>query len=671
MVNYSLTQRLLDSMQHMKKTWFQLQESMHQDQLPPPIPLGHDTPRDRDDATLITPSTGQHASVHSHSTTQDRSQYDDVDTNSEDRINNGPTWRAESNRSRSLMDERHESNHHQKGPKDNLNLNHNDEALDITRRNEQATLYEANEDPEIIWVNWDGKDDRKNPKNWSYKKKWTTTLVVSAFTFISPVSSSMVAPASNQIAMQFGITSTALISMTTSIFVLGYAFGPLFLGPLSEIFGRSRVFQLSNLFFMAWNLGCGFAQNRKQLIGFRFVAGLGGSAPLAVGGGILGDMWAPEERGRAIAIYSLAPLLGPVVGPVCGGWIAERSTWRWVFWSTSIVDVGIQMLGLLFLRETYAPRLLEEKAVRIRKDLDSDPEKAASDSAGKSKTVKTIYDVGNDRSWKAVFSKALTRPFMLFYHETIIQLLGIYMAFVYGIFYLFLVTIPLMFREIYHQRPGIQGLNYIALGIGLTLASQANARAMDRIYKHFKAKNGGKGEPEFRIPSLFPGTLLLPFGLLLTGWSAQNRLHWIAADFGIGCVGCGLVLIFQSIQTYVIDSFTLYAASALAAVSFLRSLAGFGFPLFAPAMYHKLGYGKGDTILACLAIGLGCPAPFLLWIYGKRIRMNSKYGRKSAVHRDSVMDARTEQPKEKITRQESTPMDLERAQTHTDASSNL
>ena len=70
------------------------------------------------------------------------------------------------------------------------------------------------------------------------------------------------------------------------------------------------------------------------------------------GGAALGDMWTPEQRGQAIAIYSLAPLLGPVVGPIAGGWIAERSTWRWVFWATSIVAVVIQALGLLFLKES-------------------------------------------------------------------------------------------------------------------------------------------------------------------------------------------------------------------------------------------------------------------------------------------------------------------------------
>ena len=129
---------------------------------------------------------------------------------------------------------------------------------------------------------------------------------------------------------------------------------------------------------------------------------------------------------------------------------------------------------------------------------------------------------------------------------------------------------------------------------------------------------------------MVPGTICLPIGLFLAGWTAEAHTHWIAVDIvrpslspspsppssltlplrtqGIALVGAGTILNFQSIQTYVIDAFTLHAASALAAVTFLRSCAGFGFPLFAPAMYKALGYGKGDTILAVFAIVVGCPA---------------------------------------------------------------
>lgn len=116
------------------------------------------------------------------------------------------------------------------------------------------------------------------------------------------------------------------------------------------------------------------------------------------------------------------------------------------------------------------------------------------------------------------------------------------------------------------------------------------------------------GRPEFRLPSMVPGTFFLPIGLLILGWTAQNKVFWLVPDIGIAFIGGGMILNFQSIQTYVIDAFTLHAASALAAVSFLRSLAGFGFPLFAPVMYNALGYGKADTILAVAAIVIGCPA---------------------------------------------------------------
>ncbi|EGN92983.1 hypothetical protein SERLA73DRAFT_190368 [Serpula lacrymans var. lacrymans S7.3] len=428
----------------------------------------------------------------------------------------------------------------------------------------------------------------------------------------------MVAPASSQLAASFGITNAVMIALTTSIFVLAYAIGPLILGPLSEIYGRSRVLQLANMWYLAWNLGCGFAQNESQLVAFRFLAGLGGSAPLSIGGGVLGDCWRAEERGQAVALYSLAPLLGPVVGPITGAWIAERSTWRWVFWSTSIVDAVIQFFGLFFLQETYAPILLERKAEQIRQTMDAEK--------GPHRHVRTVFE-SDDRSWQSIFKKALTRPFLLFAREPIVQLLGIYMAYLYGNLYLFLTTIPSIFEGVYEQPVGIAGLHYIALGIGLSGASQINARTLDRVYIHFKNKNGGVGRPEYRLPAMFPGTLLLPIGLLITGWTTKAQIHWIAPDIGIALVGAGTILNFQCIQTYVVDTFTLHAASALAAVSCLRSLAGFGFPLFAPAMYQALGFGKGDTILAAAAILIGCPAPWLFWHYGERIRNSSRYAR--------------------------------------------
>lgn len=238
--------------------------------------------------------------------------------------------------------------------------------------------------------------------------------------------------------------------------------------------------------------------------------------------------------------------------------------------------------------------------------------------------IRTVFE-DQDRSWRTLMTKSLSRPFILFVHEPIVQLLGVYMAYLYGTLYLFLTTIPSIFQGIYQQPVGIAGLHYISLGIGLTLASQLNSITMDKVYIHLKSKHGGVAKPEFRLPAMVPGSLLLPIGCLIVGWTSEAHTHWIAPDIGIALVGAGIVLNFQCIQTYLVDSFTLHAASALAAASFLRSIAGFGFPLFAPAMYQALGFGKGDTILAVVAFVIGCPAPWIFWHYGEQIRNSSRH----------------------------------------------
>ena len=131
-------------------------------------------------------------------------------------------------------------------------------------------------------VTWKSPDDPENPKNWSRKRKWAATVVVSSFTFISPVSSSMVAPAISGISKDFRITNEVEQQLVLSVFVLAYAIGPLILGPLSEIYGRVPVLQLANLFYLVFNVACGASKNKGEMIAFRFLSGLGGSAPLAV-----------------------------------------------------------------------------------------------------------------------------------------------------------------------------------------------------------------------------------------------------------------------------------------------------------------------------------------------------------------------------------------------------
>lgn len=399
-----------------------------------------------------------------------------------------------------------------------------------------------------------------------------------------------------------------------SIFVAAYALGPLIWGPLSELYGRVIILQISNLWFLLFNLGCGLAQQKNQMFAFRFLAGIGGSAPMAVGGAVLGDLFSAEERGKAMSVYSLTPLLGPAIGPIAGGWIAERTSWRWVFYSTTIACGLIQAVGMLFLQETYAPALLHLKKKRLIKQTGNEK-------------LYTEFDQP-DRTLSQLLVVALTRPFRMLVTQPIVQVMSVYMMYLYGLTYLVLSTFPKLWAIEYHQSTGIQGLNYLSLGLGYFLGAQVCAPLQDRIYAALKRRyvpDGGPGRPEFRVPLMIPSAVLLPAGLLIYAWTAEKHTHWIGPNIGATILGTATIISFQCLQGYAVDSYTRYAASAVGAMTVLRSLAGFGFPLFAPAMYARLGYGIGGTVLAACAVAVGWPSPVFLWLYGPRLRTKSKF----------------------------------------------
>jgi MFS family permease len=167
------------------------------------------------------------------------------------------------------------------------------------------------EDPFL--VAFDQPYDAENPLDWPTGRKWSVTDVLSATGFNRIMVSTIMAPALSTIAHDLNMTTTES-AMALSIYLLATAFGPLFIGPLSEIYGRSIVLHVSNIWFLIWNIACGFANTKELLIGSRFLAGFGASSIYALAGGVLGDVWRPEQRGRSLSVYLLIPLLGACVG---------------------------------------------------------------------------------------------------------------------------------------------------------------------------------------------------------------------------------------------------------------------------------------------------------------------------------------------------------------------
>ena len=164
----------------------------------------------------------------------------------------------------------------------------------------------------------------------------------------------------------------------------------------------------------------------------------------ALGGGVLSDCFRADERGRAISIYSLAPLLGPAVGPIAGGFITQHTSRRWAFYATSIADAIVQIAGLFFLRETYPPKLLHLKAEKLRKETGNT-------------ALHTVYE-HPERSLAKTMERSIVRPFRLLGTQPIVQVLALYMAYLYGLMYLVLSTFPSLWERQYHESIGIGGL---------------------------------------------------------------------------------------------------------------------------------------------------------------------------------------------------------------------
>ena len=215
---------------------------------------------------------------------------------------------------------------------------------------------------------------------------------------------------------------------------------------------------------------------------------------------------------------------------------------------------------------------------------------------------------------------------MAFVHPANIQIQSLYVAIVYGYLYLLFTTLTPVFETSYNFSTSSVGLTYLGIGIGAIIGVLIFGFASDKLLKILTARNAGTSKPEFRLPPLIPGSLFLPTGLFIYGWTAQNadKVHWIAPIIGTALVGFGLLATFMPIQTYLVDAYTIYAASAIAANTIFRSLFGAILPLGGQAMYEKLGLGWGNSLLGFIALAC-CPIPVAFYLYGERIRKSKRF----------------------------------------------
>ncbi|KAH8804190.1 major facilitator superfamily domain-containing protein [Flagelloscypha sp. PMI_526] len=470
-------------------------------------------------------------------------------------------------------------------------------------------VVNAEKDGSVAWV-----DDPQNPRNWTARKKWTTAWVVALYGMIALMSSSMIAPVLGKIAVMYQEKNITVIGLALSSYLLLFAFAPLIWAPLTEMYGRTWAFHVANIGYLAFNLGCAFSPTIDVLIVMRLFTGFFAAALMTLGPASISDLFEPRDRGPAMALFSLGPLLGPTIGPVVAGYVGQSLEIKWIFIIMALVSAGAAVVGIPLLRETYAP-VLRLRRAGLEENLDILLEEHPELAAG--------------RTWKGKASMIwnnLSRPTLLLFQNLTLFMLASYMAVLYGLLYLLFSTLYAVFGENgYGFNTGAVGLASLGLGVGMFLGTVAISKMGGKIYDYLGARDG-ENKPEHRLPSLIIGSFFPPIGLLWYGWSAQAKIHWMMPIVGGSIFTFGLTLVWLPIQLYVVDTFV-FAASASSTLAVFRSLVAFSFPLFAEQMFNKLGLGPGCSLLAGIAVVLGIPFPIWLYRHGEKWRHQNKHSK--------------------------------------------
>ncbi|KAJ4250973.1 hypothetical protein NW762_011623 [Fusarium torreyae] len=463
-------------------------------------------------------------------------------------------------------------------------------------------------------VTFDGPDDPYNPINWPFRKKFITTICYGLTTCWITLASAIFAAAIQPVATEFNV-NTETSAAATSLLVFGFGLGPLVWAPLSELYGRKWTILIKNSRTSSPPLlfSTATAKDIQTVLITRFFSGLFGSAPVTITGGVMADIWAPHQLGNAIVAYGVTIVGGPTLGPIIGGALCSSHLgWRWTEYLTGIVMVAQLAVNLLVLDESYGPTLLARKAHRMRLET--------KDWALHAKHEE--WDV----SFKELYEKYYIRPFQMIVNP-ICFLMSAYASFVYGILYANLESFSIEYIEVRHWGPVVGTLPFIALLIGILCAAAVNIYN-NKYYRKRLMENGYRAVPEARLPPMMLGGVVFTAGQFLFAWTSSPHLNYWPSIIGIGLTGLGFTTIFQAALGYLIDTFTRYSASAVAANTFMRSMLSGAFPLFIMPMYHKLGVDWGTTVFGCIAAVL-VPVPFLFFARGKRIRAHGEWSKES------------------------------------------
>ncbi|KAE8540469.1 hypothetical protein D1P53_003415 [Cryptococcus gattii VGV] len=448
-------------------------------------------------------------------------------------------------------------------------------------------------------------DEGEGPKQWSKGRKWWATATASILCLAVALGSAMPTGDLPGTAKTLHVSDEA-IYLSISLFVAGFGIGPLIFAPLSEVVGRRPVYAVSMVFYFLFTLPSCLAKNIATMLAGRMIAGLASSAPFTNVGGTISDVWAVEERGFPMAVFSSTLFMGPCLGPLFGGWIAEKTgQWRWIYWVLFIL-CGACVIFCIFTPETLAPVLLRKKATRLNKENNT-----------------TVYISEHDlhkAPFKETIKVALTRPLIFMFQEVIIIFFTVYLSFIYALLYATFFAFPIAFEEIRGWGLGMTGVAFVSIIIGIAIANLCMP-IQERLYKKHCEKHGIV--PEGRLYPMMLGALTLPVSMFILAFTSYPGIIWVGPCIGGIIFGFSMVIIYISGNTYIVDSYSNYAASAISAKNMTRSLIGASVPLWITQLLHNLKFQYGMLFLALFSVVIA-PIPFVFYMKGAAVRKRSK-----------------------------------------------
>lgn len=246
-----------------------------------------------------------------------------------------------------------------------------------------------------------------------------------------------------------GHASKSASVLLVTIWELGESAGPLFIAPLSEIFGRYPVFNVANVLFIAATILAALCQSTPLFIAARALTGLA-VASNVLNPAIVGDMFVSDQRGSAMSMVMVAPLLGGAVGPAIAGAVAENLGWRNVLWMSVILAGTCEVVFLTCFRETYKVAILKRRAARLRRE------------SGKPNLRTVFGDADMKAETQHKFWDSIMRPAVVLYSSSVLQILSLFGSLVFAYFYIMSTTLPDILEKIYGLSPAKTGSTFIS-----------------------------------------------------------------------------------------------------------------------------------------------------------------------------------------------------------------